>query len=92
MLVFSDYRYFITASNEGNIDVFKYVTSGKVETTRRLIHQFTGHFKAVPSICQFEKYPHLLLSASYDCTARIWSLDTFQHQYTFDMTSGLNFI
>jgi WD40 repeat protein len=50
VLVFTDYRYFLTATSEGNIYVWKYVTKGKTETARRLIHTFEGHFKAVTSI------------------------------------------
>ena len=50
ILVFTDYRYFLTATSEGNIFVWKYVTKGRVETARRLIHTFEGHFKAVTSI------------------------------------------
>ena len=52
----------------------------------------TGHFKKVTSICQFEKQPHLLLSVSTDGTAKVWSLDTFQHQYTFELPNSLNFV
>jgi len=92
VLVFTDYRYFLTSTSEGNIYVWKYVTSGKTETTRKLIHNLTGHYKSVSSICQFEKFPNLVLSVSTDGTARIWSLDTFQHQYTFELPIGLNFV
>lgn len=51
VLVFTDYRYFITSTSLGNIYIWKYVTTGKVETQRRLIHNLTGHFKKVSSIC-----------------------------------------
>lgn len=90
--MFTEYRYFITSTSLGNILVWKYVTTGKVETQRRLIHNLEGHFKKTTSICAFEKYPHLLLSVSIDGSARIWSLDTFQHQYTFELQNGLNFV
>jgi len=46
--VFTDYRYFITATSEGNIFVWKYVIDeGRTAAPRRLIHTFQGHFKAV---------------------------------------------
>lgn len=77
VLVFTELRYFLTATGEGNIYVWKYMTKGRVETHRRLIHTFTGHFKAVPSICQHYQHPNLVVSVSIDATARIWSLDTF---------------
>lgn len=32
VLVFTDYRYFLTATSEGNIYVWKYMTKGRVET------------------------------------------------------------
>lgn len=57
VIVFTDFRYFVTSTTLGNIYVFKYVTDGQVETQRRLIHTFDGHYKAVPSICSFEHRP-----------------------------------
>jgi hypothetical protein len=32
LLVFTEFRYFLTSTNEGNIYVWKYVTKGRVET------------------------------------------------------------
>ena len=29
---------------------------------------------------------------STDGTAKVWSLDTFQHQYTFELPNSLNFV
>ena len=40
VLVFTEYRYFLTATDEGNIYVWKYIQNGKVENTKRLIHAF----------------------------------------------------
>lgn len=45
MLVFIDYRYFLVSTDDGNIYVFKYVQSGKVEANKRLIHTYSGHNK-----------------------------------------------
>lgn len=78
VLLFSEFRQFLTSTSEGNIFVWKYCTQGKLETQRKLIHTFAGHYRAVPSICGIAKYPFLVLSVSLDSTARIWSLDTFQ--------------
>jgi len=63
-----------------------------IDEGRRLQHTFLGHFQAVTTLSQFEAQPHLLLSGSLDSTCRIWSLDSFQHQYTLEMPSNLNFI
>ena len=50
VLVFTDNRYFLTSTSEGNIFVWKYVMKGRMETARRLIHTFEGHFKSVTSL------------------------------------------
>ena len=39
----------------------------------------------------FKQYPHLFLSASLDGTARIWSLENFQHLYTLEIPGTLMF-
>lgn len=86
--LFIDFRYFITSTNFGNIYVWKFHQHGKVESTKRLIHNFrtqSGHLKAVPSIMPFKQNSSLFLSASKDCTARIWSLQSFVLLYTFYM-------
>jgi WD40 repeat protein len=77
VVVLCDYRYFLTATSEGNIFVWKYVIDEKLQTTRRLIHTFDGHFKAVTCLMQLKDSPHLIVSVSMDSTVRIWSLDTF---------------
>ena len=41
--VFVDFRYFLTSTDQGNIFVWKYVNTKKVETQKRLIHSFAGH-------------------------------------------------
>jgi len=91
ILVFTDFRYFLTATQYANIYVWKYFQSGKVEPNKRLIHTFSGHYKPITSIMEIKAYPHLFLSASVDGTARIWSLETFQHLYTFNLPSGMTF-
>jgi WD40 repeat protein len=63
-----------------------------METARRLIHTFEGHFKSVTSLQQHKVFPQLFVSASLDGTARIWSLETFQHQYTFELPTALSYI
>ena len=40
VLVFTEYRYFLTATDEGNIYVWKFVQDGKPQSTKRLIHAF----------------------------------------------------
>jgi WD40 repeat protein len=77
VIVLCEYRYFITATSEGNIFVWKYVIDEKLQTTRRLIHTFAGHFKAVSCLQLLKGSPHLIVSVSVDSTARIWSIDTF---------------
>jgi WD40 repeat protein len=89
VIVFTEFRYFLTATDEGNIYVWKYVQSGKVETSKRLIHTYTGHSKAVTSISPLDKYPHLFTSVSLDGTVRIWSLEAFLHLYTLEVPGTL---
>jgi WD40 repeat protein len=73
--LFIDFRYFLTSTNFGNILVWKYMPNGKVDSNRKLIHNFSGHMqKPVTSIMPFKKSTHLFLSVSTDCTARIWSI------------------
>ena len=40
VLVFTEYRYFLTATDAGNVYVWKYVQDKKVENSKRLIHAF----------------------------------------------------
>lgn len=47
VLVFIDYRYFLISTDEGNIYVFKYVQTGKIESSKRLIHTYSGHNKNI---------------------------------------------
>ena len=89
MLVLPDYRYFLTSTSDGNIFVWKLVETGKTETIRRLIHIFEGHYRSVTSMCQHAEFPHLIVTASLDSTVRVWSLQTFQHQYTLELPTGL---
>lgn len=85
VVVCADYRYFITATSEGNILVWKWLPQEQQlgtflvaqSSTRRLIHTFQGHFKAVVRLMLTAQSPSLLLSVSLDSTARVWSLDAF---------------
>jgi WD40 repeat protein len=77
-VVLNPYKYFITGTVQGSLQVWKYTEK------RRLIHSFEGHFKEVGSI---EAYPGvrgvpgtlgdpaLFLSSSLDCSVKVWSLD-----------------
>ena len=47
VLVFIDYRYFLISTDEGNIYVYKYVQTGKVQNDKRLIHTYSGHNKNI---------------------------------------------
>ena len=92
--LFIDYRYFLTSTNFGNIYTWKFKADGKVQSSTRLIHNFrvqSGHLKAVPSIMPFRKRPNLFLSTSKDCTARIWSLQSFVLLYTFYLPGHIQF-
>lgn len=53
VLVFLKLRYFLTSTSEGNIHIFKYLQTGKIETTQRLVHTFMGHHKSVTSISSY---------------------------------------
>ena len=44
------------------------------------------------SIQGLKDNPNLFVSASKDGTARIWSLETFTHLYTFEFESQINFV
>ena len=91
VIVFTEFRYFLTATDGGNIYVWKYIQSGKVETSKRLIHTYTGHSKEITSISPLEKFPQLFTSVSLDGTVRIWSLEAFQHLYTLEVPGSLIF-
>ena len=91
VLVFIDYRYFLVSTDDGNIYVFKYVQSGKVETNKRLIHTFSGHNKDASYLMQMKNFPHLFMSVSLDGTARVWSLESFSHLYTIEIPGALRY-
>jgi hypothetical protein len=38
VLVYPEYRYFLTSTSEGNIYVWKLHRAGRLETNRRLVH------------------------------------------------------
>ena len=91
VLVFTDYRYFLISTDEGNIYVYKYVQSGKVENQKRLIHTYSGHNKNITHLDKIAQFPHLFMSASLDGTARVWSLETFMPLYTIEIPGTLTF-
>ena len=92
VLVFIEYRYFLVSTDEGNIYVYKYVQSGKVEQQKKLIHTYSGHTKQCSHISPMNNFPNLFMSVSLDGTARVWSLETFSHLYTIEIPGTLNFI
>ena len=87
VLINLDYRYFHTGTSTGQILVWKY------DTSKKQIHSFQGHFKAVTCLMPVKTEPDLLLSAALDSTVRIWSLDKFQQLYMLHLpTEGLSYI
>ena len=87
VLINLDYRYFHTGTSTGQILVWKY------DTSKKQIHNFTGHFKSVSCLMPVKNDIDLLLSASLDSTVRIWSLDKFQQLYMLHIpTNGLSYI
>ena len=87
VLINLDYRYFHTGTSTGQILVWKY------DTSKKQIHSFQGHFKAVTCLMPVKSEPDLLLSAALDSTVRIWSLDKFQQLYMLYLpTNGLSYI
>lgn len=85
-------RYFVISTSIGNILVLKFLESRRLESQKILIHSFLGHFAAVPSIVQMAGQQNLILSVSMDSTARIWSLDSFQMQYVFQLPNLLSLV
>ena len=92
ILLYSQLKFFVVATTEGSIYVFNYAPNGQVEANRMLIHTFTEHYKSVPSLAKIERYPNLLISASYDQSIRIWSLTTLSLQYTLEIPSNLTYL
>ena len=82
---------FLISTDEGNIYVYKYVQSGKVENQKRLIHTYSGHNKNITHLDKIAQFPHLFMSASLDGTARVWSLETFMPLYTIEIPGTLTF-
>ena len=92
VLVFIDYRYFLVSTDEGNIYVYKYVQSGKIEQQKKLIHTYSGHTKHCTNMSPLKNFPALFMSVSLDGTARVWSLETFTHLYTIEIPGTISFI
>jgi len=91
VLVLIEFRYFLVSTDEGNIYVFKYVQSGRLEPQKRLIHTFSGHNKTVSHLSALKDFPHLFMSVSLDGSVRIWSLESFTHLYTIEIPGILQF-
>jgi WD40 repeat protein len=92
VIVLYELRYFVISTSVGNIFVWKFLESRKLEPQKLLVHSFSGHFASVPSICQMVRHQNLILSVSMDSTARIWSLDSFQMQYVFQLPNMLSLV
>jgi WD40 repeat protein len=103
LIISEEFKYFITSTVFGLIYVWKMnvrttlfhtdnldeLTRYKnMKTKRKLIHSYSGHTKKVTSLA-----PHpnntMFISASLDCTVRIWCLDKFIELYCFNLTTGL---
>lgn len=91
VLVFIEYRYFLVSTDEGNIYVFKYVQTGRVEMQKKLIHTYSGHAKHCSHLSPMKNFPNLFMSASLDGSVRVWSLESFSHLYTIDIPGTLTF-
>ena len=75
--IFPKDKYFLTATDSGLINVFRYRFTRKVESQHKLIHSFKGHNNAVTSVSRFLDSESLVISASLDATVRIWCLHKF---------------
>ena len=67
-------NYLITASLGFEIKVLSAASS------YALVHTFVGHARAVTALLSHPK-SGLIVSASMDCTLRVWNLDTLQEEY-----------
>ena len=67
-----DYRYFYTGTQSGTIYIWKF------DSSKKQIHEFKGHFKAVTSLVPVKNDLDLFLSSALDSTIRIWSLEKFE--------------
>ncbi|CAG9319560.1 unnamed protein product [Blepharisma stoltei] len=81
--------YCVCATSEGQIFVYKLGSRSKP------IHTFDGHNRSILALAAHSN-PNLFLSASIDCTMKIWSIEHFHLIYTFKThsspTNPINFI
>lgn len=78
MVIVTPYKYFITGTIQGQVQVWKY------SEKRRLIHTFEGHLKEVGAIEEYPGIkgvpgtvgdPTMFMSSSLDGFVKVWSLD-----------------
>lgn len=84
-------QYFLAATSEGFIHVYKYKITRKLEAQKHFMHTFERHNKAVTSISPYGDSKDLVLSISLDGHAKIWDLSTFTLHYDVYLMTGINF-
>lgn len=83
VLLCEQLKCFITASNKGQIQVWKYWQN------KQLLHKFEGQKGKILSLQSIDKQPDLILSGSLDSSIRILSLTNYQELYIFKLQQGL---
>jgi WD40 repeat protein len=71
LIVYSEYQAFITGSQFGELIVWKL---GGIDEKKQ-VHQFPGHHKTVTSLMPHPSKKSLFMSASLDCTIKIWCME-----------------
>lgn len=69
MIVFNEYKTFIVGTQFGDLLAWKY--GGE----QKLVHTFSGHLKQVSQIVRHSTKKNIFISASLDCTIKIWCMD-----------------
>eukprot|EP00946_MAST-07B_sp_MAST-7B-sp1_P003382 g3382.t1 len=54
-----------------------------------LVHTFVGHSKAITALLHHPR-DGLIVSASVDCTLRVWNLDTLEEEYHLQMSEPIH--
>lgn len=73
LLVFNDYKVFITGTQYGNLIAWKWGGEDK-----KLVHGFSGHLKQVTQLITHPTKRNLFVSASLDCTIKVWCMDVIR--------------